>query len=75
MIQPLSIHMFSCLTQGTASAIRIPCGYLGLIITYINHKNNGEGIWILEVDNKFFCVREMNEKRRILKYNSANNIM
>ena len=66
MVQPLSIHMFSYLTN-TTSAIRIPCGYSGLIITYINDKNNGEGMWILEVDNKFFCVREMNEKRRILK--------
>ena len=66
MVQPLSIHMFSYLTN-TTSAIRIPCGYSGLIITYINDKNNGEDIWILEVDNKFFCAREMNEKRHILK--------
>ena len=61
MVQPLSIHMFSYLTN-TTSAIRIPCGYSGLIITYINDKNNGEDIWILKVDNKFFCVRAMNEK-------------
>ena len=26
---------------------------------YINVKNNGEDIWILKVDNKFFCVREI----------------
>ena len=66
MVQPLSIHMFFYLTN-TTSAIGVPCGYSGLIITYINGKNNGEDIWILEVDNKFFCVREMNEKRHILK--------
>ena len=58
--------MFSYLTN-TTSAIRIPCRYSGLIITYITDKNNGEDIWILEADNKFFCLSEMNEKRRILK--------
>ena len=58
--------MFSYLTN-TTSAIRIPCGYSGLIITYINDKNNGETYGYSRLITNFFCVMEMNEKRRILK--------
>ena len=76
MVQPLSILMFSYLTN-TTSAIRIPCRYSGLIITYINDKNNGEDIWILKVDNKFFLCEgdERKETHFKMRYNNANNIM